>query len=117
MAKTNKPKVVNAEPEPKVRSMFSLKLTKYELVHLRDLFSVTLPPGLKETLSQRLALSQERTSVETKLWQKIVTQCQNAELPLGDDAPDFVLSATETPPLTVYEVASEPQDDSQEENE
>lgn len=104
-------KTQHSVPEEKVkrRTTFSLNLTKFELVHLRDLFSVMLPPDMKTSVSQSLAHSQERTLIETKLWQKISTACVTAELPVNDSAPDFIISPTGPPPMGVFEIAQEPQ--------
>lgn len=95
-------------PEIKRRKTFSLRLNRFELLHLRDLFGVALPPDMKQTLSQALAASQDRTLVESKLWQKIAAACTEAELPMGDDAPDFVVAASAAPPVGVFELAHDP---------
>ncbi len=92
----------------KKQKTFKVKFTKHELLHLRDLFSVLLPPELKETLSQRLAQSQDRTAVEAKLWQKIVSACVKAKLPLNEDAPDFIVAASGPPPISVFELSNDP---------
>lgn len=96
----------------KPKKVFTLKLSKHELVHLRDLFSISLPVDLKTTVSQALALNQDRQMVETKLWNKIVALCQESNIPLDEESPDFVITATSAPSLGVFEVVSE---DSQEE--
>lgn len=96
------------ETEIKRRKTFNVRLTRFELLHLRDLFSVVLPPEMKDTLSQRLALSQDRALVEANLWQKLTRACREAELPMGDDAPDFVVAASGAPPVSVFELAHEP---------
>ena len=96
------------QPEIKRRKTFPLRLNKFELLHLRDLFGVMLPPELKTTLSQQLALSQDRALIEAKLWQKLAALCAEAELPMGDDAPDFVVAAAGAPPVGVFELAHEP---------
>jgi hypothetical protein len=96
------------EPEIKKRKTFNLRLTRFELLHLRDLFSVSLPTEMKETLSQRLAQSQDRSLVEARLWQKVATACHDAELPMDEDAPDFVVTAAGTPPIGVFELAHDP---------
>jgi len=98
----------------KPKKVFTLKLSKHELVHLRDLFSISLPVDLKTTVSQALALNQDRQMVETKLWNKIVALCQESNIPLDEESPDFVVTVTAAPPLGVFEVVSE---DSQEEEE
>lgn len=96
--------------QPTVRSkkIFTLKLTRYEMLHLRDLFSVLLPTETSQTISQALAAVEDRRLVEARLWQKVVTTCQKAELPTGDDAPDFVVAATQAPPVGVFKLAEEP---------
>lgn len=96
------------DPEIKRRKTFTVRLTKFELLHLRDLFAVVLPPDMKETLSQRLAASQDRLLVEARLWQKVARVCHEAELPMDDDAPDFVVAASGAPPVSVFELAHEP---------
>lgn len=106
-----------SEPEVKRRKTFTIRLTKFELIHIRDLFSVTLPPEMKDTLSQRLAQSQDRALVESKLWQKLARACLEAELPMDDDAPDFVVAASGAPPIGVFELAHEPSEDDDEEEE
>ena len=95
-------------PEIKKRKTFSLRLNKFELLHLRDLFGVVMPPELKVTLSQALATSQDRSMVESKLWQKVAKACEEAELPMGDDAPDFVVAASAAPPVGIFELAHDP---------
>lgn len=97
-----------SDPETPSRKTFNLRLTKFELTHVRDLFSVLLPTEMKETLSQRLAQAQNRSLVEAQLWQKLVRACTEAELPMGDEAPDFVVSTAGVPPISVFEVAHDP---------
>jgi|SRR6478752_9666519 len=97
-----------SDPEIKRKKTFNVRLTRYELLHIRDLFAIMLPPDMKETLSQRLAQTQDRSLVEAQLWQKVVRACEEAELPLGDDAPDFVVTAASSPPVSVFEVAQNP---------
>jgi len=89
------------------KKTYTIKLTKHELVHLRDLFSVGLPPTVRLTVSQALAMKEGRKIVETVLWKKVVKACQDAQVALDDDAPDFVVSASEAPPIDVFLVAAE----------
>ena len=96
--------------EIKPKKNFALKLSKQELLHLRDIFSVLLPPDMKLTVSQSLAASQGRHLVETKLWNKISSLCSEAEIPVGDEAPDFVITLTSPPSLGVFEMITD-QDD------
>jgi len=90
----------------KKRKTFKLKLTQLELLHMRDLFSVALPPTLAVTLSQSLATAEERTLVESKLWQKLATACSKANIPTDDDAPDFGIVPVGFAPMSVYRVAA-----------
>ena len=101
----------------KKNKIYSLKLTKFELLHLRDLFSISLPPDMKVTLSQQLAQTQNRVLVESKLWQKVVTSCTEAKLPLDSRAPDFVVALSTIPAISVFELSSEPFAESSEEEE
>ena len=87
---------------------YTLKLTKFELTHIRDLFSIKLPPDLGTTVSQALAQAEERGMVEAALWQKIVGSCTEANVPLEDDAPDFIVAASAPPPIGVFQLAHEP---------
>lgn len=97
--------VVEETPAPK--KSFSLKLTKQEAIHLRDLFSVLLPPDMKATVSQSLAAGQGRHLVESKLWNKIASLCEEAQVPMGDDAPDFIVTISAPPTLGIFEMVSE----------
>lgn len=92
----------------KKQKVFTLTLTKMELVHLRDLFSVVLPPDAKKTMSQSLAEVENRTMNETMLWNKIVELCTSAKLPVGDEAPDYVVAPSAAPPLSVFQMTSDP---------
>jgi len=97
-----------SKSEPKKRKTYTLKLSKFELLHLRDLCSVALPPDLKVTVSQALALAEDRSIVEAKLWNKIAQTCKEANLPLDEDAPDFIVAASSAPTISVYRIADEP---------
>lgn len=46
--------------------------------------------------------------VEPKLWQKIVKVCNEAELPMDEDAPDFVVSIASVPSIGVFQVPHDP---------
>jgi hypothetical protein len=96
------------ELEIKRINTFSLTLTKFELIHLRDLFGIVLPPDMKTTVSQSLAISQERSLIETKLWQKIAALCKTAQVPTDHEAPDFIVSPIAPPPMGVFQLAHEP---------
>ena len=91
-----------------------VKLTKLELVHLRDLMSVLLPPEATKTLSAALAEVESRPIVESILWKKIAAACEEAGLPVADEAPDYIIAAMGTPQLGVFQLASEPADEEDE---
>jgi hypothetical protein len=94
---------VNVEPVP----TFDLKLTQQELLHLRDLFNVRLPPDMTTTVSQALATAEGRPFVENLLFLKVHGACKSAKLPLEESAPDFVVTATGPAPMGVFKVAFE----------
>jgi len=104
-------KMSNKDLALKPKKTFSLKLSVLELVHLRDLFSIVLPVDLKSTVSQSLAAGQGRQLIETKLWNKISSLCSEGGIPLGEEAPDFIVTVTAPPELGVFEVAPEHDDD------
>jgi hypothetical protein len=81
----------------------SLRLSREELMHIRDLFSVLVQPS--KTISQALAQSSKTSSPESELvlWKKIMTACQDAKIPLGNAAPDFAVAMTEIPQLDVFQ--------------
>jgi hypothetical protein len=91
----------------KPKKIFTLKLSLAELIHLRDLFSISLPVDLKTTVSQSLAIGQGRQIVETKLWNKLVNLCKEGGIPLEEESPDFIITVTAPPELGVFEVASD----------
>jgi hypothetical protein len=98
----------------KKRKTYDLRLTKYELLHLRDLFSVILPSESKKTMSQSLAELENRALIESLLWNKISAACEAADIPLNEAAPDYVVAPTSPPPMTVFQLASEPATEEQE---
>ena len=96
------------KPEIKKRKTYSLKFTKFEILHIRDLMSILLPPEAKQTLSQAMATLENRQMVESVLWRKIVDACKNADLPVGDDAPDYIVAPVSSPQIGVFQLAHDP---------
>ena len=96
------------QPVVRRKKTFPVRLTRFELLHLRDLFSILLPTETSQTVSQALAGLEDRRLVEARLWQKLAVACQQAELPTDDDAPDFVVAASQAPPVGVFRLAEEP---------
>jgi hypothetical protein len=95
-------------PEIKYKKTFQIRLSKFELLHLRDLMSVALPPEGAQTVSNSLAVAENRQLIENGLWKKISEACVNVGLPMGDDAPDYVVAPTGMTPLGVFQVSSDP---------
>jgi len=101
--------------EIKKRKTHELRFTKFELLHLRDILGVVLPPNTDKTLSQHLAELENRVLVESTLWNKISSACSEAGLPIGDNAPDYIVAPISSPAMGVFQLASEPSDDSEQE--
>ena len=91
----------------KKRKTYDLRLTRSEVAHLRDLFSVVLPPDVKKTLSQHLAELEDRAYTEEKLWDKVVDLCNTAAVPLNDEAPDYIVAPAGPPPMIVFHLSSD----------
>lgn len=91
-----------------VTSKINLELTIEELSHLRDLMSVLVPPHCESTLSEELAKASKTEAVEEKLWQKVYNYCKESQLSVDSDAPDFVISMTQHPELSIYKVDTKP---------
>jgi hypothetical protein len=96
------------KPNIKRRKTYQLRLTRFEILHLRDLMSVCLPPEGKQTLSGALATLENRQLIESLLWKKVSAACAEAQLPTGEDAPDYVIAPTGITPLGVFQLASDP---------
>ena len=105
----SKQKVVEKVVEEvfKSKKNFALRLSKQELVHLRDLFGIMLPADMKSTVSQSIAASQDRHMIESKLWNKLASLCQEADIPTGEDAPDFVVTISAPPQLGIFEMMTD----------
>ena len=100
-------------PKIKRQKIYELCLTKFELLHLRDLMGVLLPPDGAETLSRSLAALEGRSLIETKLWEKVVSLCSDADLPLDAEAPDYIIAPTSSPSLGVFQIAQEDEEGEQ----
>ena len=92
------------EPEIKKHATFELTLTKFELLHLRDLMGILLPPDGAETISQSLASAEDRSLIESMLWDKVSKLCAEAKLPMESEAPDYIIAPTAPPPMGVFQV-------------
>lgn len=97
-----------SKPEIKRRKTYQLRLTRFDLLHLRDLMSICLPPEGKQTISGALAALENRQLIESLLWKKIAEACREADLPIDDEAPDYVVAPSGVPPMGVFQLASEP---------
>lgn len=103
-SKNAKEKVQEKEPRVKRQSAFSLHLTRFELLHLRDLMGVLLPPTGAQTLSQALASAEDRSLIESLLWEKLSKLCVEAEIPVDAEAPDYIIAPISPPPLGVFQI-------------
>ena len=94
------------EKKPKIhrQKTFDLNLTKFELLHLRDLMSLLLPPDGQQTLSQSLAELEGRNLIESMLWTKVSSLCETAGLPVDSEAPDYIVAPITSPKLGVFHV-------------
>jgi hypothetical protein len=97
-----------SNPVIKQKKTYEIRFTKFELLHLRDLMSITLPPEGKQTVSEVLASIENRTMIEGSLWEKITNACSSVGLPVGDEAPDYVVAPTGIAPMGVFQLAHEP---------
>lgn len=70
--------------------------------------SVCLPPEGKQTVSGALAVLENRQLIESLLWKKISEACKHAELPIDEEAPDYVVAPSGVAPMGVFQLASEP---------
>ncbi len=82
----------------------SLELTMHELVHLRDLMSIMLPPYGDRTVSAALADTNGRSCSDGALWNKLTELCKSAGIPTGPSAPDYVISVIEAPVMGVVSI-------------
>ena len=94
------------DKKPKIhrQKTFDLNLTKFELLHLRDLMSLLLPPDGQQTLSQSLAELEGRNLIESMLWTKLSNLCESAGLPTDAEAPDYIIAPITSPKLGVFHV-------------
>lgn len=102
MAKKDKPPQLTPQPT------WELRLTKTQLVHLRDLLSILLPPDGSRTVSQALAAAEARVVAETQLWSDVSQLCRKAKIPVNKEAPDFVVMTTGAPQLDVVRIMEDP---------
>jgi hypothetical protein len=82
----------------------TMKLSQLEVVHLRDLMSVLLTTSSTTTLSEQLAENENRRHVESRLWEKVCDACAELDVPLENEAPEYVIGLAATPQLNVYEL-------------
>jgi hypothetical protein len=88
----------------KPKKLHHLELTREQLIHVRDLMAVLLPREERCTLSQGLAGLEERSAAEAELWTNVASLCKKARIPLDGGAPDFVVTASSSPPLDVFRI-------------
>lgn len=105
----NSPKRAPGGPKEKVQpeALYTLHVTRDQLVHLRDLFGVLLPPDGAVSVSQFLAAITGRKELEDNLFTMIEDTCIDAQVPTGADAPDYVVMPITPPPMGVFEARLE----------
>ena len=108
---------VSDDSKHKKVKTYDVKLTTDELIHLRDLFSILLPPDASKTLSQALAQAERRSMIEAKLWDKLNKLCAKAGVPLGDEAPDYAVAPMSPPTLGIFPLNVQNHEDQEEEEE
>jgi hypothetical protein len=82
--------------------LLQLSLSKDELIHIRDIMSVLMPPDCKNTFSEELAQLNNLTDAEENLWQKIHHLCSINNIDTDDRAPDFVVTIPQHPELAIH---------------
>lgn len=107
VSKKEKEKLAEEDIKVKRRETCFLKLTKLELVHIRDMLSILYPSENKRTISQSLAEAEQRTFEESSLWNKISDLCVEFNLPVGDDAPDYAIMPIAHAPMAVFMLGQE----------
>ena len=85
----------------KLRADLELHLTMTELIHLRDLMSILLPPDGSITISKSLAEIEDRELQEGRLYEKIYSLCSENGIPAGETAPDYYLNFSVKPSFHV----------------
>lgn len=98
-------KTVAAKKPAKKAVEISLSVSLDELTFLRDLMSLMLPPDGQVTAAKALAQLTEAEKHEQSLWHKIYDACESSQLPVGDEAPDYLVA--QTMGLSVYQVSKE----------
>jgi ribosome biogenesis protein Tsr3 len=101
---SSKTKQTTRKSAAKKLETYSVAFTVDELLHLRDLFNVLLPPAAEITVSQSLAESEEREVIESNLWNKLSLVMESANVPMEDDAPDYVIAMSSPPSLAVFQI-------------
>lgn len=98
----------------KKRKTYEVRFTRSELAHIRDLFSVVFPPDTRKTLSQQLAEVEDRVFLEDRLWEKLTATMKEANLPLGEEAPDHIVAPIGPPPMGIFPFEQEDVDPQEE---
>ena len=108
-AKEAKGEVNELKEQAKIKKMkvFELKVTKLELIHLRDMMSVLFSSPTEKTISQVLAESEDRAFEENSLWKKIAAACLEANLPINDEAPDYAVMPIGPAPMGIFMLGQE----------
>lgn len=104
---TNK-KIKQEKPEPKI---IELKLTQNQLLHIRDLMSVSLAGEDERSISLELASKNKVGAYdENELWNVIVDACKEANIPIEHDVPDYKIALSIQPKLFIIKDDEEGED-------
>ena len=87
-----KKKAPSRKKEPE--QLYTVELTKSEIEHIRDMFSILLPTDEDVSVSSALAEMKEQSEMESDLWNKLVKLFESAGISSGDSAPDFIIATT-----------------------
>ena len=84
---------------------YPLELSVGEITLIRDLLSMMLPPDGEYTVASVLSQVTESAEHEKTLWTKIWDACVATGVPVGEDAPDYLVAQTMS--LGVYQVSKQ----------
>ena len=73
--------------------------------------SVLLPPDGSQTISKALAAVEDRTLIDSLLWNKVSSACVDAGLPIDAAAPDYIVAPIAPPPMGIFQINQDLQDE------
>lgn len=79
---------------------YTLSLKKKELIHLRDVMSIST----QVDLGMKSISSQLNEKVDEQLWKKVWTLLRETSIPVGEAAPDLLVAITQVPLLEIIDL-------------